>query len=544
MPSEPAVARTIVAPSHIPRVGGGGTSTGTMSTGTGGMSSRGMGAAQAGGRARSLDPPDRFVHVIAADGSGIAVPDGQAITQTSAGATAPANPWTDARQDALATFAVDVDTASYTIARATLDSGQLPAPGTVRVEEFLNSLDYGYAPPDDHSVFAIDLESAPAEFVVDPGLATEQPQILRVGLQGFEIDPGDRAPANLVFLVDTSGSMQGPDRLGLVRYALGVVLASLGPDDTLSIVTYAGRATTLLSPTRLEDRGAVLAAIDALEAGGSTNGADGVRTAYELARAAYVTGGINRVIWCTDGDLNVGLTGDSLLRLIEENGRAGIALTTLGFGRGNLNDRDLERFADHADGNYHFIDSRNEALHVLSDELVGTLEVIGRDVKIQVEFDPAVVSRYRLIGYENRAVADVDFRNDAVDAGEVGSGHSVTALLEYTLRARPAADAVIATTRVRYELPDSNGEVREISREIRGGELRSSFDSASPSYRLAVSTAAFAQVLRSPTSRGRSQLPAVEQAIRAAAAGGSLQREELAAMVSQASALLGPAVAR
>lgn len=442
------------------------------------------------------------------------------------------NDWQRASDDRFATFSIDVDTASYAIARRALNSAVLPQPEGVRVEEFVNVFDYGYAPPESlETPFAIHVEAAESRF--GEGL-----QLLRVGIQGFETDPADRAPANLVFLIDTSGSMRGADRLGLVQYSLNRLLDALGPDDTLSIVTYSGQAETVLSPTRMRDRASIAEAIDRLSAGGSTNGADGIRTAYELAQSVFADGGTNRVIWCTDGDLNVGMTGDDLLAFVEEHGRRGVALTTLGFGRGNLNDRDLERFANRGDGNYHYIDDRNEALRVLGDQMMGTLEVIARDVKIQVEVNPRIVESYRLIGYENRDVADRDFRNDAVDAGEIGSGHSVTALLELDLSESAVVTRTeeLATVRVRYEMPDEEGEGREVEQVVYTSELGTSFGHASDSLRLAAAVAEFAEVLR----HGENASPdfdAIERIVVGARQDGDLQTEELAALVTQARAL-------
>ena len=443
------------------------------------------------------------------------------------------NDWTDSNVDPLATFSIDVDTASYAITRRDLNSARLPRTESVRVEEFINVFDYGYTGPADlETPFSVDLESSPSHF--GEGL-----QLLRVGIQGFETDPADRAPANLVFLIDTSGSMRGAQKLGLVQYALNTLLNALGPDDTLSIVTYSGRADTLLAPTHVDDRGAISDAIDRLSAGGSTNGADGIRTAYEIAQSVFLEGGTNRVIWCTDGDLNVGMTGDELLAFVEDHGRRGVALTTLGFGRGNLNDRDLERFADRGDGNYHYIDDRNEALRVLGDELMGTLEVIARDVKIQVEVNPHIVESYRIIGYENRDVADADFRNDQVDAGEIGSGHSVTALLELDLKegATITRNERVATVRVRYEQPDEEGEGREIEEAIYSHQLGTRFEDASSSLRLAAAVAEFAEVLRRGENATGAEFDEVERVIRGAHARGDLQVEELAALVTQARSL-------
>ncbi|MFT6398425.1 MAG: Ca-activated chloride channel family protein [Bradymonadia bacterium] len=443
------------------------------------------------------------------------------------------NDWTVATEDPLATFSIDVDTASYAIARRDLNRARLPNPDGIRVEEFINVFDYGYVAPIDPSVpFAVHLEASPSHF--GDGL-----QLLRVGIQGFETELADRAPANLVFLVDTSGSMRGADKMGLVQYALGTLLSSLGPDDTLSIVTYSGRAETLLPPTHVDDREAIMEAIEGLNARGSTNGADGIRTAYEVAQSALIDGATNRVIWCTDGDLNVGMTGDELLEFVEDHGRRGVALTTLGFGRGNLNDRDLERYADRGDGNYHYIDDQNEALRVLGDELMGTLEIIARDVKIQVEVNPHIVDSYRIIGYENRDVADADFRNDSVDAGEIGSGHNVTALLELDLNdtAIITRNERLATVRVRYEEPNEDGEGREIEQTIYTDQLGARFEDASASLRLAAAVAEFAEVLRRGENATGAEFDEVERVVRGAHARGDLQVEELAALVTQAKSL-------
>ena len=440
------------------------------------------------------------------------------------------NDWTQASVDNLETFSIDVDAASYAIARRDLNSARLPNPASVRVEEFVNAFDYGYeGPGDTDTPFAVHLEAAPSEF--GEGL-----QLLRVGIQGFETDPADRAPANLVFLVDTSGSMRSADKLGLVKYALGALLQSLGPDDTLSIVSYGGRAQVILPTTRVEDRASILEAINSLQAGGGTNGAEGIRTAYEVAQQSLRPGGTNRVIWCSDGDLNVGMTGDDLLEFIEENGRQGVALTTLGFGRGNLNDRDLERFANRGDGNYYYIDDRNEALRVLGEEVMSTLEIIARDVKIQVEMNAEAVESYRLIGYENRAVADQDFRNDAVDAGEIGSGHSVTALLEIRLNndARIAPDPErLATVRVRYELPNEEGEGREVEQPIFTNQIAPSFEAASPAFRQAAAIAEFAEILRHAENTA-SDFDSVLAAIEGLYTSDDLQLTEFAALVTQA----------
>lgn len=444
------------------------------------------------------------------------------------------NAWTDANVDALATFSIDVDTASYAIARRDLNAARLPVPESVRVEEFVNAFDYQYAlPTGDETPFAVHLEAAPSRF-------GDELQLLRVGIQGAETHRADRAPANLVFLIDSSGSMSAANKLPLVKYALRALLAGLGPSDTLSIVTYAGSSQVVLPPTPVRDHATISRAIESIMARGGTNGADGIRTAYEVANTALVQGGTNRVIWCSDGDLNVGMRGDELLAFIEENGRSGVALTTLGFGTGNLNDRDLERFANRGDGNYYYIDDRNEALRVLARDMAGTIEVIARDVKIQVEVNPQLVESYRLIGYENRDIADRDFRNDAVDAGEIGSGHSVTAFLELRMRdgSLAAATSELATVRVRYEMPTEEGEGREVESTLRVGDVRPSFSTASPAFRLGAAVAEFAEVMRMAEFVEEADLGAVEREIADAGRAGGFDTDEVLALVSAARVLL------
>lgn len=497
-----------------PSGGGGGEGIGAVAIGSTSVSGRGYGA----GRASAAPATTGVGHIVDVQGRDQFEHYGF-------------NGWTRAADDALATFSIDVDTASYSLARRMLRSGRLPEPASVRVEEFVNSFGYRYEPPRDASVpFAVHLEAAPSRFGADRHL-------LRVGIQAERTHAADRQPANLVFLIDSSGSMSAADKLPLVKHALRTLLAGLGPDDTLSIVTYAGASQIVLPPTPVRNHEDIAVAIDSILAGGGTNGAEGIRTAYEVARSALVEGGTNRVIWCSDGDLNVGMTGDALLAFIEENGRNGVALTTLGFGTGNLNDRDLERFANRGDGNYHYIGDRNEALRVLSTELTGTIEVVARDVKIQVEFDPDVVSTYRLIGYENRNIADADFRNDAVDAGEIGNGHAVTALVELTLAPGAQADAELATVRVRYEMPDEEGEGREVAQTIAMRSVHTRFDDASPSFRLAAGVAEFAEVLRMAEFVEDEDLSAVADTIRAASGDGELDADELLTLVMTASGL-------
>ncbi len=362
-----------------------------------------------------------------------------------------AKPFVAAAEDNLVTFAIDVDTASYTLMRRDVTDGRLPAPAGVRVEEYVNFFDHHLAGPaaDDPAPFAVHLEAAPSRF--GAGL-----HLLRVALQGYPLSDEDRAPANVVFLVDVSGSMQSADKIGLVRHALTRLTQTMRPDDTIGIVVYAGAEGVVLPPTPVAQRGTILNAIEGLSSGGSTHGEAGIRAAYDLAEAAYREGGINRVVLCSDGDFNVGLTGDALLALIERFRDRGITLSVFGFGSGNYNDRDMEQLADRGNGNYAYVDSPAEVERALVEGVSGTLQVIAKDVKVQVELNTDLIVRHRLIGYENRDIADDDFRDDAVDAGEIGAGHSVTAYIEVELAEGALAEAGdLATVRLRYKEPDA-----------------------------------------------------------------------------------------
>jgi Ca-activated chloride channel family protein len=444
------------------------------------------------------------------------------------------NGFREASQDSLATFSLDVDTAAYTIMRRDVTGGALPNPDSVRIEEYVNFFDYGDgAPaPDADTPFAVHLESAPHPF-------ESTLRLLRVGVHGAEIPASQRPAANLVFLVDVSGSMASDDKLGLVQYSLARLVDSLRDDDHIGIVVYAGTEAILLEPTALRDRGAILQAIMGLGAGGSTNGAAGIRTAYDLAAQHFREGGINRVILCTDGDFNVGATGDELLALIRRQRERGITLTVLGFGRGNINDADMEQLADQGNGSYAYIDGRNEALRVLSRDLAGTLQVIAKDVKVQVAFNPAVVARYRLVGYENRVIADRDFSNDAVDAAEIGSGDFVTAFIEYELveGVDPAQDArQLAEVRLRYKAPDGDeSALRTHAFTLSDGTA--SFDGASEAFRFGAAVAEYAQILRR-NERSHPERIARVRAIAQATTGQSADRNELVELMGRAEQLL------
>ena len=397
------------------------------------------------------------------------------------------NPFIDSEDDHLSTFAMDVDTASYTVARRFVQDGNLPDPASVRVEEFVNYFDQAYDPPAEDA-FAIHLEGSPSPF------GGERHWLLRVGLQGRVIPKEARKDATLVFAIDVSGSMDRENRLELVKRSLRLLVNELRPADEVGIVIYGDRGSVLLKPTDGGESRAILRAIDALQPGGSTYVEDGLRLAYEMASKRVRSGRITRVLLLSDGVGNVGRTGaDSILGQIRSHVDKGVTLTTVGFGMGNYNDILMERLANDGDGTYHYVDSLTEARRVFVDNFVGTIQNIARDAKVQVDFNPEVVRSYRLIGYENRDVADEDFRDDSVDAGEVGAGHSVTAL--YEVKLHEDADGALGTVFLRYEDPDT-GEVTELRRDLLRSELASRFDDASPTFQLAAVVAEYAEVLR------------------------------------------------
>lgn len=334
------------------------------------------------------------------------------------------------REQPVSTFSIDVDTGSYANVRRFLTQGRLPPKDAVRTEELINYFDYAYPQPRDRAQpLALATELVPTPW-------NPHTHLLLVGLQGYA--PAQRPAANLVFLIDVSGSMDQPNKLPLLISAFKLLAGQLEARDRVSLVTYAGNAGVVLEPTAGDQRAKILGALEHLRAGGSTHGSAGIETAYRLAEQARLPEGINRVILATDGDFNVGTVNhEALIQLIEQHRAKGISLTTLGFGGGNYNDQLMEQLADKGNGNYAYIDTLQEARKVLVDELASTLETIAGDVKVQIEFNPAQVTEYRLIGYENRLLAREDFNNDRVDAGEVGAGHRVTALYEITLAGQP-----------------------------------------------------------------------------------------------------------
>ena len=444
------------------------------------------------------------------------------------------NPFLAVKDTPLSTFSIDVDTASYSKTRAyLLEHHTLPPPDAVRIEELVNYFEYDYAGPTDEHPFAVHIETAECPW---------QPKhrLVRFGVQGKRIDEG-RPVSNLVFLIDVSGSMNQPNKLPLVQRSLAMLVRQLGENDRVAIVVYAGAAGLVLPSTSGTDQPAILSAIENLRAGGSTNGGAGIHLAYQVALDNFVKGGVNRVILCSDGDFNVGTTstGD-LVRLAEEKSKAGVYLSILGFGIGNHNDAMLEQVSNKANGNYAFIDSDREAQKVLVEQMQGTLVTIAKDVKIQVEFNPAQVAAYRLIGYENRRLADRDFNDDAKDAGDIGAGHSVTALyeivppgleselgkpevdpLKYQETGNRDQEAAIAgdianellTLKLRYQ-PPSGGKSTLVTFPVKDGGAK--FGAASPDFQFASAVASFGMLLRNSKYKGETTFGAVLETAAAA----------------------------
>ncbi|MGE0321501.1 MAG: von Willebrand factor type A domain-containing protein [Polyangiaceae bacterium] len=396
------------------------------------------------------------------------------------------NDWIETAVEDTSTFGADVDTGSYTSMRQSISGGSLPDPLGVRVEEYTNYFRYQYPEPTTDP-FSVSFEMAPSKF----GEANQD--LFRIGIKGKQVPPEERKPANLVFLIDASGSMSATNKLPLIQWSLRQLVKRLEPTDRLGIVVYAGDVRFEMQPTEVSDKSEILDQINRLEARGGTNGAAGIQTAYAMAESAYRSNGINRVVLCTDGDFNVGLTGNALISEIEEYRDKGVTLSVLGFGN-SANDAFMEQLADHGNGNYALIDNQNEAMHVLGDNLVSTLQVIAKDVKIQVEFNQDTVQRYRLIGYENRVLDNSDFTNDAVDSGDLGAGHFVTSFYELE-RDRSLSQGRMATVRLRYKEPD--GDVsQELTFDFDLAAAANSFDAASSDFRFAAGVVEFAEILR------------------------------------------------
>ena len=424
------------------------------------------------------------------------------------------NSFLSPRHDPLSTFSIDVDPASYANVRRFLAGGQLPPPDAVRIEEMVNYFRYDYPQSDGGHPFTVAAEVGPCPW-------NDAHRLVRIGLRARDVPLDRLPPSNLVFLVDVSGSMMSEDKLPLVKSALRMLTERLRPQDRVALVAYAGNAGLVLPSTPGTERARILAAIDGLEAGGSTAGGEGIRLAYDVARQGFVRGGNNRVILATDGDFNVGVssTGD-LVRLVEQRRDEGTALTVLGFGMGNLKDSRMEQLADHGNGGYAYIDSQREAQRVLVGQMAGTLFTLARDVKLQVEFNPARVGGYRLIGYENRLLADEDFNDDRKDAGDLGAGQTVTALYEVTpagvgdpalrpvealryqrslMRPESARRPELMTVAIRYKQPNGSRSRRfELPVVDAGAELAAT----TPDFRFAAAVAEFGMLLRGSEHRG------------------------------------------
>ena len=414
------------------------------------------------------------------------------------------NPVHAVAEQLVSTFSIDVDTGSYAnIRRFLTQTGRLPPADAVRIEEIINYFDYGYAKPTDGKPFAVHTETVDSPF-------RSGAKLIRIGIQAKEVSQAALPPANLVFLVDVSGSMYSRDKLPMVKYTLCTLAHQTRAQDRITLVTYADGNKVVLPPTPGNQRQKILAALDSLKAGGSTAGENAIQQAYQAAQHAYIRNGINRILLATDGDFNVGITDFNTLRsMVAEKRKSGISLTTLGFGSGNYNERLMEQLADAGDGNYSYIDSPEEAQKVLHRQLSSTLATVAQDVKIQVEFNPFTVKEYRLIGYENRMLAREDFNNDQVDAGDIGAGHNVTALYEIIpagqtgwlpesrYQAAPAANDKAASEyafiNLRYKLPGQSNSIL-INRPVAVGSKP--LAQGSNATRQAVAAAAFGELLR------------------------------------------------
>ena len=420
------------------------------------------------------------------------------------------NPVVRVTDQSTSTFSIDVDTAAYSNVRRFLNTGQLPPADAVRIEEMLNYFSYDYPSPDTTDTpFAIHTELGASPW-------NKNTHLLHIGLKGYEVEPDKRPAANLVFLLDVSGSMAADNKLGLLKASINMLSRELNETDRVSVVVYAGASGVVLEPTAGDDHKTIAHALNQLQAGGSTNGQAGIELAYNLAEKSMTADSTNRIILATDGDFNVGIANiDSLKKLIETKRQSGIALTTLGFGTGNYNDHLMEQLANVGNGSYAYIDTLNEARKVLSEEITSTLLTIAKDVKVQIEFNPAHVSEYRLLGYVNRRLANEDFANDKVDAGEIGAGHTVTALYEIALKGdggewhsesryqpgnadtpfTPSLNDEIAQIRLRYKQPDKS-KSQLVQRIVQRANAVSELTNTSANFQFSAAIAGFGQLLR------------------------------------------------
>jgi Ca-activated chloride channel family protein len=458
------------------------------------------------------------------------------------------NTFLSARNSPLSTFSIDVDTASYANVRRFLRQDELPPKNAVRIEELVNYFSYDYAAPDEDDPFSVNVEVAACPW--EP-----KHQLAKIGLMGREFDRNDRPSVNLVFLLDVSGSMESANKLPLLKTSMSMLVENLEDRDRVAIVVYAGASGLVLPPTACSDKTTILRALGQVDAGGSTAGSEGIELAYEVAAEAFVQEGVNRVILCTDGDFNVGITDeDELTSLIEKKAKSGVFLSVLGFGVGNYKDSRLEKLADNGNGNYAYIDTGLEARKVLLEQLEGTLVTIAKDVKIQVDFNPAAVGAYRLIGYENRMLEVEDFRDNTKDAGEIGAGHSVTALYEIippklieTSVAGPQSRYVVPTklseaatvdemftVSLRYKCPDED-ESKEMSRAVATADH---MDKGSADFRFAAAVSCFGMLLRDSRFKGDSTYEMVlDLAEPGRASDPNGYRDEFIGLVKTASAL-------
>jgi Ca-activated chloride channel family protein len=417
----------------------------------------------------------------------------------------------DVKKQPVSTFSIDVDTGSYSNVRRMLQNGLFPRKDAVRVEELINYFSYHYLTP----------ETLDPPFKVSTELSAtpwnKDTYLLKIGIKGYDVPKSELPSSNLVFLIDVSGSMEDANKLGLLKSAFKLLVNQLTAKDKISIAVYAGSSGVVLEPTSGAEKAKIIAAIEQLRAGGSTNGGEGIHLAYALATQGFIRNGINRVLLATDGDFNVGTVNfEALKDLVEEKRKTGVSLTTLGFGTGNYNEHLMEQLADAGNGNYAYIDTLNEAQKVLVEEMSSTLQTIAKDVKIQLEFNPDNVAEYRLIGYENRVLKQEDFNNDKVDAGDIGAGHTVTALYEIALQggkgrkldnlrysdAKPVEEArysnELAFLRLRYKTP--TGDISKLLEfPVQRDKIVDSIDKTSEDFRFAAAVAAFGQLLRGGT---------------------------------------------
>ncbi len=444
------------------------------------------------------------------------------------------NPFIRAALDPRSTFSIDVDTASYSMVRRFLfQDGALPPKSAVRIEELLNYFSYDYPAAEPGEVFTVSTEVNQAPWA-------KEHRLVRIGIKAKEVPVANRPASNLVFLIDTSGSMNDENKLPLLKRAFKLLTQQLDRRDHVSIVTYAGSSGLVLPPTSADRKGEILSALDRLDAGGSTNGGEGIELAYAIAAEHLVRGGTNRVILATDGDFNVGVTNPSaLVELVENKAKSGVFLSVLGFGMGNYKDSTLEKLADKGNGNYAYIDDFVEAKKVFGEQLSGTLVTVAKDVKIQIELNPRQVESFRLIGYENRVLSHRDFDNDRKDAGDIGAGHTVTALYELIPSRKAGADGSnLMTVKLRYKMP--NGQTSRLL-ELPVRDEHEQLGSASPDFRFAAAVASFGMLLRDSPFKGDASY---RQTIELAESGvgearDSAARRELISLVKKAESLTG-----